>query len=49
MKGTDGLREKMKDEYIYDDENGYYVWYNNFKEAFEHLSCSTSSEERSNK
>lgn len=25
------------EEYIYDSENGYYVWYNSFKEAFAHI------------
>ena len=28
---------KEKDEYIYDDENGHYVWYNSFEEAFNQI------------
>lgn len=33
------------DECIYNDENGHYVWYNNFKEAFKHLAISNVDNE----
>lgn len=29
--------EIQKDEYIYDSENGYYVWYNSFREAINRI------------
>lgn len=28
---------KENKQYIYDDENGYYVWYNSFAEAISHI------------
>lgn len=27
----------QRDKYVYDDENGHYVWYNSFTEAFDHM------------
>lgn len=31
------MERDHRDEYIYDGENGHYVWYNNFTEAFDHM------------
>ena len=38
------MKKKDSDEYIYDDENGSYTWYNSFEEALKSLenSCDKS-------
>lgn len=39
MKKSNEMVDK-RDEYIYNNENGHYVWYNSFIEAFSHLDLS---------
>lgn len=43
------MEVQNNEEYIYDSENGRYIWYNSFKEAFGHIDWSDFTEDENKK